>query len=244
MALPLWAAASASNRSPSRISWPLTKTFSMPKDFSCFFVEDGHVGVIPFPEIAALPQLEAIRRSAGHPADGLFHGIARAQRRVPKEFWEAVVNGGILNAVLLHPCIGHEQAQIVFLKGVNDLLRGVGAHVDPALKVGLPAKPQVHFQIAEAPLLSQLMNGLALVLLVAGADVGHLDVAEIEAQQQDGGPHQQAELQPVQRLTALLFAHALIPCGQNDRDDGYALRFVVNIELDLNAFPAHLPEDT
>ena len=103
------------------------------------------------------------------------------QNRI-KELGEAVVDGGVLDAELLHPGVGHVEDIVPLALPGDDFRSAVWPHVDAALEVRHLAEVKVGVEAALLPLLGYLVYGLALVLLHSWAQIGNLDVLPAKAQ--------------------------------------------------------------
>ena len=106
-------------------------------------VEDCDIGKVTGLQIAALAELEAVCRRAGHAADRRGQRVAGAPQRVPQELRKAILDRGVLYAVLLYPCVGHIQAMWVMLEFRDDFRRGIRAHVDAPLEIAGLTEHQV-----------------------------------------------------------------------------------------------------
>ena len=124
---------------------------------------------------------ETVCGGARHFPDGFGHGISQTFERVLKEFWEAVVDRRILHTVIFNPGIRHIIAVVIFLEISDDFHCSVWSHINTALEVRLPAKLEIHIQVAFSVFFGQLGHGFPFILFITRPDIGDFNIIPTKA---------------------------------------------------------------
>ena len=122
----------------------------------------------------------------------------------------------------------------------TDAMIDVAEKAVMALEIAEFAELQIHIQRADAFLPGDLMDVLSFIAFIARADISDLNIRKTESEEHGRCLHQGGQLDFCGGFLPFLRAHALIPGGEDDRDDRYAEAFVVDIEHDVYALGPHL----